>query len=104
SAEAIVFVEAKYHSEIAEHTTHCRGRDQIVRNIDVGTFYAWRNRLDFYFILLASPDCRKSIALLDHYKNVPQSIALKLKHRPDVTSWLRQIGNNLGFTTWDKLH
>jgi len=36
----VVFVEAKYKSEISFHTTYDRYRDQIIRNIDVGTYYA----------------------------------------------------------------
>lgn len=102
-AKAVVFVEAKYGSEIADRTTHCRGRDQIVRNIDVGTFYAWNNQLDFYFILLTSRSCKKSSSLLKRYKNDPQAIAAKLKHRADIPSRLQEIGKNLGFVTWDKL-
>jgi hypothetical protein len=102
-AKAVVFVEAKYRSEIAARTTYCRGRDQIVRNIDVGTFFAWNNRLDFYFILLTSRNCKKSISLLKHYKNDPWDIAAKLRHRADISSRLHEISKNLGLISWEKL-
>jgi hypothetical protein len=103
TVKAIVFVEAKYGSEISERTSYCPGRDQIARNIDVGTFYAWKNRLDFYFILLTSRSCKKSISILKGYKNNPQTIAAKLRHRADIPSKLDEISKNLGFVTWDRL-
>jgi len=72
--KAIVFVEAKYHSEIDTRTTHCPNRDQIIRNIDVGAYYAWNKGLDFYFVLLTSSNCTKSRKLLKHYLENPQEI------------------------------
>lgn len=101
--KAVVFVETKYKSEVAESTTHCRERDQIIRNIDVGTYYAWNKGLDFYFILVASPGCRKSMDLLQYYRGNPQAIAARMKHRTDVPEMLEHIRNNLGLTTWNKL-
>lgn len=53
-SEAVIFVEAKYKSKISKRTTHDPDRDQIIRNLDVGTYYASKNKLDFYFILLTS--------------------------------------------------
>lgn len=102
-AKKVVFVEAKCGSEIAGRTTYCKGRDQIVRNIDVGTFFAWNNRLDFCFILLTSRSCKKSISLLNHYKHDPLDIAAKLRHRADIPSRLHEISKNLGFISWEKL-
>jgi len=100
---AIIFVEAKYRSEIDNRTTHCPGRDQIVRNIDVGTYYAWDKGLIFYFILLTSSDCIKSIKRLRYYQGTPQNIVNRLPHRTDVPNKLGQIVENLGLTTWDQL-
>lgn len=100
---AIIFVEAKYHSEINTRTTHCPRRDQIIRNIDVGTYYAWDRKLTFYFILLTSPDCEKSIKRLEYYQNTPQNIVNRLPHRTDIPNKLEQIAQNLGLTTWNHL-
>jgi hypothetical protein len=101
--KALVFVEAKYHSEIAERTTYCPDRDQIIRNIDVGTFYAWKKRMHFYFVLVTDLNCKKSINLLKHYKNNPQALAAKLRHRADIPSRLHEISKNLGYITWDRV-
>lgn len=101
--KAIVFVEAKYRSEIGMRTTHHPNRDQIIRNIDVGTYYAWDKGLNFYFILLTSSDCEKSIRQLRYYRNNPQKIVERLLHRPDIPRKLEQIVENLGLITWDQL-
>jgi hypothetical protein len=99
----VIFVEAKYHSEISMSTTYWTGRDQIIRNVDVGTYYAWSNGLDFYFILITTSESCKSVERLKYYKDHPENIAKKLLHRTDVSSSLDKIAKNLGWTTWDKL-
>lgn len=101
--KAIIFIEAKYRSEIAPRTTHCPYRDQIIRNIDVGTYYAWNRKLDFYFILLISSNCAKSRERLEYYLDTPQNIADRLPHRMDIPNQLEQIKDNLGLITWDQL-
>jgi len=101
--KAVIFVEAKYHSEIAMHTTHCPNRDQIIRNIDVGTYYAWNKNLEFYFTLLTSTDCKKSMRLLMNYLNNPQEIISRLPHRTDTPKRIEQITNNLDLITWNEL-
>lgn len=50
SDEFVWFLEAKYKSDISFSTTHHSKRDQILRNIDVGTNYA--RKKDFYFSLI----------------------------------------------------
>jgi hypothetical protein len=102
-AQAVVFVEAKLGSEISERTTHCEGRNQIIRNIDVGTYYAWERQLDFYFVLVSSSSCNRSIDLLKKYINNPKNIAEKLPHRSDLSSRLERFGYNLGLASWDML-
>jgi len=99
----IIFVEAKYHSEIETRTTYCPDRDQIIRNIDVGTYYAWDKELDFYLILLASPNCVESIKCLRNYQVTPQNIVDGLPHRTDIPNKLVQIAENLGLITWNQL-
>ena len=102
--KAMIFVEAKYHSEIDMRTTHCPNRDQIIRNIDVGTYYAWNKGLDFYFVLLTSSNCSKSAKLLRHYLDNPQEIVDRLPHRTDIPKKIEQITDNMGLTTWNQLH
>ncbi|MBN8208935.1 hypothetical protein JI666_09275 [Bacillus sp. NTK071] len=46
----ILVIEAKYKSDISAGTTHNKERNQVLRNIDVGSNYAGKK--DFYFSLL----------------------------------------------------
>jgi hypothetical protein len=103
SPKAMIFVEAKYHSEIALHTSHSNSRDQIIRNIDVGTYYSWKRGMDFYFILLAPLKSWKSIERLNLYRENPNKIVDRLPHRSDIRSKLKQLTANLGFITWETL-
>lgn len=103
SSKALIFVEAKYHSEIALHTSHSRRRDQIIRNLDVGTHYAWNRGMDFYFILLATPKSRISIERLNLYRNNPSEIVERLPHRSGDGSKLERLASNLGLITWERL-
>jgi len=100
---ALIFIEAKYQSEIQKRTTHDPNRDQIIRNIDVGTYYAWKKGLDFYFMLLTSSDCVKSMRKIRHYRKNPLEIVEKLPHRTDISGKLDQLVENLGLITWDQL-
>ena len=34
------FIEAKFRSEVSERTTNNPERDQVIRNLDVGSWYA----------------------------------------------------------------
>jgi len=101
--KAMIFVEAKYHSEIDMRTTRCPNRDQIIRNIDVGTYYAWNKGLDFYFVLLTSSNCKKSRKILKRYLGNPQEIVDGIPHRTDIPKKIEQISDNLGLTTWNQL-
>jgi len=101
--KVIIFVEAKYRSEISMHTTHCPNRDQIIRNIDVGTYYAWNEGLDFYFILITSSNCMKSREILRRYSDDPQTIVDRVPHRADIPNKIGQIADNMGSMTWNIL-
>lgn len=103
SPKAMIFIEAKYRSEIALHTSNSSSRDQIIRNIDVGTYYAWKRGMDFYFILLAPSKSWKSIERLNLYRDNPDKITERLPHRSDIRNRLEQLAANLGFITWTKL-
>jgi len=59
------FIEAKYRHDVKEKTTNKPERDQVLRNIDVGSWYAGVR--DFYFTLLVLDDehspCRNAAAV-----------------------------------------
>jgi len=93
------FIEAKYLSDISEGTTTRKDRDQVLRNIDVGSYYAGTRK--FYFSLLYYQENRteKGIKALETYKDM-QLLKGKLPHRDDGLSNLC----GLGLVTWHDIY
>ena len=91
SADWVWFIEAKYTSDISVGTTTRSDRDQVLRNIDVGSFYAGRR--DFYFALLCLDDGRspKGVAAVEEYKDMDY-LRARLPHRRDPLDNVRQLG------------
>ena len=76
------FIEAKYKSDISTGTTTRPDRDQVIRNIDVGSFYAGVR--DFYFSLLvlsAKRTCKGLASIEEHGDSA--RIRAALPHRTD---------------------
>lgn len=95
----VLFIEAKLTSDISLGTTTRPERDQILRNLDVGSFYAGVR--DFYFALLVqdlelSPQGASRLA---EYTD-RQVLRAKLPHRQDGLPNLRAMG----MLTWAQLH
>jgi Protein of unknown function (DUF429) len=76
---SVWFIEAKFKSDISTKTTNNLTRGQIIRNLDVGSWYAGVR--DFYFALLIT-DEQRSPKGVDVLKKVWPSV-LALPHRPD---------------------
>ena len=93
------FLEAKYKSDISKGTTHDPSRDQITRNIDVGSWYAGQR--DFYFSLLVLDEFHTPAgkSLIDHYTHAPDSLLVRLAHRKDRITNLRGVG----LLTWPQV-
>lgn len=85
------FIEAKYNSDISKGTTTRHDRDQILRNIDVGSYYAGTR--DFYFSLLIRSDGRspKGVAAIEKYRDF-KVIRRRLVHRFDGLQNLQAVG------------
>jgi len=98
AASWVWFIEAKNRSDISTGTTTRPGRDQILRNIDVGSYYAGVR--EFYFMLLISSKNRfpKGVERIVKYADllVPRE---ELRHRPDG---LRNV-QALGQLSWAEL-
>ncbi len=91
AASSVWFIEAKYRGDISKRTTTRPTRDQILRNLDVGSNYAGVR--SFYFSLLVASE-RKSprgVQKLQEYSdfNVVREL---LVHRTDGVMNLREIG------------
>ncbi len=99
SASWVWFIEAKYRSDISTGTTTRPDRDQILRNLDVGTNYAGVRR--FFFSLLVSSEQRSPVGLqrLREYQGF-EVVRTKLeRHRPDRLKNLEAVGQ----LTWAQL-
>jgi hypothetical protein len=85
---SVWFIEAKFKSDISTRTTSNEERDQIVRNLDVGSWYAGTR--DFYFALLIM-DEEKSPKGVQVLKAVWPSLPA-LPHRPDGMKNIKGVG------------
>jgi hypothetical protein len=103
SDQALVFIEAKYLSDISADTSYDTTRDQIARNIDVGTYQA-KNR-DFYFILL-TPDYFERSRLfwykMQDYRSDAANLARALPHRVGGSAPVdfERMRRNIGWLLW----
>jgi hypothetical protein len=50
SEEFVWFIEAKYKSDISLKTVNSENRNQILRNLDVGTWYAGEEIFIFHYL------------------------------------------------------
>src|SRR5438105_14755626 len=85
------FIEAKYQSDISTRTTTRPLRDQVLRNIDVGSYYAGVR--DFFFSLLISQKSRSPLGVeaIERYSNLATPRSLLADHRPDSLANLRAV-------------
>ena len=92
------FIEAKLTSDISTGTTTRPDRDQVLRNLDVGSYYAGVR--DYFFSLLIRDRNRspKGVRTIEAYKDLDR-VRDKLPHRPDRLANLRAVG----LLTWSHL-
>lgn len=103
----LIFIEAKYLEDISIKTTRDLTRDQITRNIDVGTFQAIDDGKEFYFILLTLdkyPRQRLFWYKMMDYKN-PSLLKKAIPYRAigKYRISFRKTSRNIGWITWSNL-
>jgi hypothetical protein len=93
------FIEAKYRSDISTKTTNRPQRDQVLRNIDVGSYYAGVRR--FYFSLLVASPSRSPLGTdaVARYRDLDEPRRALRDHRPDGLINLRAVSQ----ITWQDL-
>ena len=85
------FIEAKYRSDIETGTKTRPERDQVLRNIDVGSYYA-RTRDFFFSLLVVSPETSPlGAAAVGEYSDFSKTRALLQAHRSDRLTNLRAV-------------
>ncbi|HNI20169.1 MAG TPA: hypothetical protein PLS35_15705 [Nitrospira sp.] len=99
SSSWVWFIEAKYRSDISTGTKVRPDRDQILRNLDVGTHYAGVREF-FFSLLIDSVDrSRVGIQKLEEYQNLDRVRGLLATHRADGLKNLK----SLGVLTWRQM-
>ena len=93
------FIEAKYQSDISTKTTMRSERDQVLRNIDVGSYCAGVR--DFFFTLLIRSRARSPLGVdaINRYADLTVPRALLADHRPDGLLNLKAVT----LLTWQDL-
>jgi hypothetical protein len=93
------FIEAKYRSDISTGTTTRPDRNQVLRNIDVGSYYAGVRQ--FFFTLLISSETRspEGVKRIREYGDLSIPRAKLRGHRPDDLQNLKAVGQ----LTWKDL-
>lgn len=93
------FIEAKLKSDISKKTTTREYRDQIIRNVDVGSYYAGVR--DFYFSLLTLNKNSSSLGAnkVIEYSDLSKPREILSKHRPDNLNNLKGISH----ITWSDI-
>jgi hypothetical protein len=90
----VCFIEAKLTSDISKGTKNNPERDQILRNVDLGSWYAGIR--DFYFALLVLDENHspEGVKLLRQYKDLPNHMKDKkrLPHRSDGLTNMKKMG------------
>ncbi len=85
-------IEAKFRSDISTGTTTRPLRDQVLRNIDVGSYFAGVRQ--FYFSLLIADRKRSTLGVeaVAKYSDLTHTRKLLEDHRPDGLQNLRGLG------------
>jgi predicted RNase H-like nuclease len=85
---SVWFIEAKFKSDISTGTTNNATRDQIVRNLDVGSWYAGVREFFFALLILDEGRSARGVEVLRSCAAaIPQ-----LNHRPDDMANIKGLG------------
>lgn len=92
TASWVWFIEVKLRSDISTGTTTRPNRDQVLRNIDVGSYYSGV-RPFFFSLLISAPErSRKGVERVAEYQDREKVRGLLSPHRPDGLANLRGVG------------
>jgi len=100
SPKTLTFVEAKYTADIDYKTTYDPCRDQITRNLDVGTYQAERLRKRFFFILLTPEYYERSRLFwyrMQECMKDPESLKGRLPYR---SINFEELSKSIGWVLW----
>jgi len=103
TSNKLIFIEATYKADISKNTKHDPDRDQIIRNIDVGTWAAKKRGKEFHFILLTLKTNTYSVDKLQYYKSGPSHIIDQIgSYRKDIKDYV-SLCENIHVIYWDQI-
>ena len=100
---AVVLVEAKYRSGVSEKTKYDSSRDQVIRLIDVGSWYAGQNGYDSSFVIVLQYGSTQTNAedVAKRYVGNSAAIQRALSYRSDLKeSDFQQLSRAVAFVRW----
>lgn len=100
---ALVLVEAKYKSGVSARTTHDEGRDQVIRLLDVGSWFAkQKGYARCYVIVLQYGNAQTNAEeMVNRYKDNPDAIRKALSYRDDLTDEdFISLSRSVAFVRW----
>lgn len=108
--QGLVLVEAKYRSDVSERTTYDETRDQVIRLIDIGSWYARQEGLqdrdtghyNSFVVVLQYGDAQTNAEeVVDRYRGNPEAIERALHYRSDLTTAdYRRLSRSVAFVRW----
>ena len=103
TSNKLIFIETKYKADISKKTKHDPNRNQIIRNIDVGSWAGKKRAKEFYFILLTLKANTYSIDKLHYYKSNPSNIIDAIgSYRRDIKDYAA-LCENIHVVFWDQI-
>jgi len=103
TSNKLIFIETKYKADISKKTKHDPNRNQIIRNIDVGSWAGKKRAKEFYFILLTLKSNTYSIDKLHYYKSNPSNIIDAIgSYRRDIKDYAALCAN-IHVVFWDQI-
>lgn len=85
-------IEAKYKSDITKEEIRRPEINQILRNIDVGSWYAGTRDFYFAFLFLSKGRSKRGVTLVTEYMQSRDKLVSMLPHRVDRLANLKEIG------------
>jgi len=93
------FIEAKYGSDISCGTTTRPERDQVLRNVDVGSYHAGVRQFFFSLLISAETKSPEGVSRISKYTDLSVPRETLHAHRPDGLQNFKAIG----LLTWTQL-
>ena len=99
----VVLVEAKYRSDVSERTTYDKTRDQVIRLLDVGSWYAKQNGYESSYVIVLQYGNAPTNAeeIVGRYDGKPEAIQQALHYRDDLEeSDYQGMSRSVAFVRW----